>query len=290
MIDNEIKVLINLLEDPDKEVFRAVSERITDRGLEAVPSLEKAWELSLNQDVQEKIEDLIHLIQFIHIKNELSEWLETGSRDLLYGAYIIAKYQYPDLYYSELDVQIEIFKKAAWLEIHDNLTALEKVRIINHILFAKHKFGRNTTNFYSPRNSFINQVLETKKGNPISLSIIYSVVAHKLKLPVYGVNLPLNYILAYQESYYKDDPNGILFYINPYNNGNVLSRKEIDLFLSQQKIEPKEDFYSPCTNDVTVERMLRNLHFSYEKMGYTDKTQQISELLSIIRKFRNQQL
>jgi regulator of sirC expression with transglutaminase-like and TPR domain len=288
MLDKEIKVLINLLEDPDKEVFHAVSEKITDRGLEAVPSLEKAWELSLNQEVQEKIEDLIHLIQFNHVKQELREWLETGSRDILFGAYVVAKYQYPDLYYSELDAQIEAFKKAAWLELHDNLTALEKVRILNHILFATQKLSRNSTNFYSPRNSFINQVLETKKGNPISLSIIYSAVAQKLKLPIYGVNLPLNYILAYQDSYYKDDPNGIFFYINPYNNGNVLSRKEIDKFLSEQNIEPKEEFYIPCHNEVTIERMLRNLHFSYEKMGYADKTLEIAELLGIVRSYRNQ--
>ncbi len=283
MADKEIKVLINLLDDPDKEVFRVVSEKLRERGIEAVPSLEKAWESSLSPDLQERIEDLIHNIQFEYVCEELRIWVSTGGLNLLYGAYLVAKYQYPDLYYSEIEEQIELLRKDAWLELHDNLTALEKVRILNHIIFGVHKFSRNSANFYSPRNSFINQVFETRKGNPISLAIIYSVVAEKLEIPVYGVNLPLNYILAYKDQTYTEDPYHILFYINPFNRGLVLSRKDIDRFLTQQKLEPRKEYFTPCSNITTIERVLRNLIFSYEKMGYADKTEQANLLLNIIR-------
>ncbi|HYW95831.1 MAG TPA: transglutaminase-like domain-containing protein [Bacteroidales bacterium] len=283
MADKEIKVLINLLEDPDQEVFRVVSEKLQERGIEAVPSLEKAWESSLNQELQEKIEELIHNIQFRYICDELRTWTATGGIDLLYGAFLIAKYQYPDIYFSEIEEHIEVLRKEAWLEIHNNLTALEKVRILNHVIFGVHKFSRNSANFYSPRNSFINQVFETRKGNPISLAIIYSVVAEKLEIPVYGVNLPLNYILAYQDRSYDEDPYHILFYINPFNRGTVLSRKDIDRFLYQQKLEPRPEYFTPCRNVTTIERVLRNLIFAYEKMGYSDKTEQIKQLLNIIK-------
>ncbi len=283
MVDKEIKVLINLLDDPDKEVFRVVSEKLRQRGIEAVPSLEKAWESSLNQELQEKIEELIHNIQFEYICDELRAWVNTGGENLLYGAYLVARYQYPDLYFSEIEEQVELLRKDAWLELHNNLTALEKVRILNHVIFGIHKFSRNSANFYSPRNSFINQVFETRKGNPISLAIIYSVVAEKLEIPVFGVNLPLNYILAYKDPFYDEDPYNILFYINPFNRGMVLSRKDIDRFLHQQKLEPRKEYFTPCSNTTTIERVLRNLIFSYEKMGYSDKTEQVTLLLNIIR-------
>lgn len=283
MLDKEIKALINLLEDPDRQVNMLVSEKIVERGLEAIPSLEKAWELSLDMDVQQKIEDLIQYIQFGNLKSELRSWSSSTENDLLYGAFLVAKYQYPDLYFSEIEEQIEVLKKDVWLEIHKDLTALEKVRVINHVMFAIHKFNRNSTNFYSPRNSFINQVFETKKGNPISLSIIYTSIAQKLDLPIFGVNLPLNYILAYVDPYYKDDPNGILFYINPFKRGAVLSRKDIEHFLSQQKLDPKHEYFSACTNHVTIERMLRNLVFSYEKLAYTDKVLEVNQLLKIVQ-------
>ena len=282
MKDKELAALVKLLEDNDEEVFKVVTQKIIEKGVEAIVTLEKAWEKSLNNVVQSRIENLIQEIQFNNIKTELRDWTDKGGENLLYGAFIIAKYQYPDLNYEEIEQKIEILRKDAWLEMNENLTALEKIRVVNHVMFALHKFTGNTSNFYSPVNSYINQVLETKKGNPISLAIIYSSISQKLGLPVYGVNLPLNYILAYQDLSYGEDADGILFYINPYNRGTVLNKKEIEYFLSEQKLELQSDFFKPCSNITTIERILRNLYFSFEKLGYEEKSKQISYLLDII--------
>lgn len=281
-MDKEIHAMIRLLEDPDEDVSRLVTLKLQDMGKEIIPGLEKAWETTMNPDLQNKIEDIIQSIQLSDLKDELYQWRLSGSEDLLYGAYLVAKYQYPDLYFSELEAQIEKLQKEVWIELHEGLTALEKIRVMNHIFFARHKFSGNISNFYSPGNSFINLVLEREKGNPISLSIIYSVVAQRLNIPVYGVNLPLNYILAYQDQDYQDDPDGILFYINPYNKGTILSRREIDFFLYEQKLDSRKEYYTPCSNLITLERLLRNLIFSYEKMGYPEKIEQVNELLRVL--------
>ena len=283
MKDKEITPLVRLLEDSDPEIYTIVSGKLLEKGDEAIPDLEKAWESALNPLLQEKIEDIIHNIQFSKIKSLFKEWVNEDSKDLLYGAYLVAKYQYPDLQYSAIVEEIDSIHRLVWVEFHDNLTALEKIRIINHIFFGVYKFSGNLKNFYAPSNSFINQVLETKKGNPITLSVIYASVAQKLGLPVFGVNLPLNYILAYELQSYTEDPDGILFYINPFSKGNVLGRKEIDFFLKEQKIEPKPEFYKPCKNSDTIERMLRNLLFSYEKMGLNRKVTEISELRELFK-------
>jgi regulator of sirC expression with transglutaminase-like and TPR domain len=283
MKDKEIISLVRLLEDNDAEVSEIVSKKLLEKGHEAIPDLEKAWETTHIPLVQHKIEEIVHVIQFNLFKEDIRHWISKGSEDVLYGAYLVAKYQYPDLQFSDIESQVELIRRSVWVEFHDNLTALEKIRVINHIFFAVYKFYGNTTNFYSPGNSYINQVLETKKGNPISLSVLYASVAQKLNLPVYGVNLPLNFLLAYELHSYLDDPDGILFYINPYNRGNVLSRKEIDFFLYEQKMEPKPEYYRPCSNRVTIERMFRNLQFSFEKMGQALKSKEIAELLEILQ-------
>jgi len=283
-MDKELLAMIKLLEDPDEDVSGMVTRKLLEMGREAIPGLEATWENTINPDIQTRIENIIHIIQFTELKKELSGWKESGGESLLYGAYLVARYQYPDLYFSEIEAQVEKLRKEVWIELHDGLTALEKIRVINHIFFAIHKFSGNTSNFYSPGNSFINQVLETGKGNPISLSLLYAIVAQSLDMPVFGVNLPLNYVLAYKDDDFKDDPNGILFYINPYNKGAVLSRREIDFFLYEQKLEPRKEYYTPCTNIITIERLIRNLVFSYEKMGYPEKIEQVNELLTIINK------
>jgi regulator of sirC expression with transglutaminase-like and TPR domain len=285
MTDKEINALITLLDDPDKDIYQAISKTLLDKGIEIVPDLEKAWENSSASSVQDRIESIIQKIQLNHIHKSLTMWLNNGANDLLEGAFIIAKYQYPDLGFYEVINTIEKIKQDVWLEISDNLTALEKVRVINHILFDIHKFSANNSNYYSPQNSYINQVLQSKKGNPISLSIVYAVIAQKLGLPVYGVNLPKNFILAYKDEYHDLFPSGdeVLFYINPFNKGAVLGRKEIDVFLKQQNITPEESFYTPCSNIDIIQRVIMNLIYSYEKLGYENKVKDLNSLMKLTR-------
>lgn len=288
MDKRELQAIITLLEDPDKEIFEAIYQSLMDKGVDVVPDLEKAWETSENSQTQDKIENIIQKIQLNFVHQLLSTWIRDGATDIIDGAYIVAKYQYPDLGLFEIQNPLERIKHDIWLEINNNLTALEKVRIINHVIYDVHKFTSNTTNYYSPQNSYLNQVIYSKKGNPISLGIIYMSVAQKLGLPIYGVNLPKNFVLAYKDEFNElvnpeSESDNILFYINPFNKGAVLGRKEIDFFLKQQNIKPDDMFYQPCTNVDVIQRLLLNLIYSYEKLGYDFKIKDLQTLLKISR-------
>lgn len=283
---NKVLALISLLDDPSDEIFSTVEGELLKEEVDIVPDLEKAWESTYDSTYQRRLENLIHTLQFKDVKGRLRQWL-VAPEDLLYGAWLVARYQYPGLRYEELDLKINQLRKDVWLELNDHLTALEKVRVINHILFDVHGFGRNTTNFMAAQNSLICDVLDTRKGNPISLSVIYSVVAQRLGLPVYGVNLPKNFILAYLDeggdlvSGNKGEEISILFYLNPINKGAVLGRKEIEFFVKQQKLEPNPSYYLPCSNKDIVQRMLNNLVFAFESSNQPEKVEEIRELLSL---------
>lgn len=285
----EIQAILILLEDPDKEIHEAIFQSLLDKGVEIVPELEKAWEVSENSNIQYKLEDIIHKIQLNAVQKSLDTWIKNGGIDLLEGTHIIARYQYPEIGFFEILNPIEKIKHDAQLEINDNLTALEKVKTLNHILFDIHKFTGNTNNYYSPQNSFLNQVILSKKGNPISLGIIYIAVAQKLGLPIYGVNLPKNFILAFIDEFYEllgsdsSSSDNVLFYINPFNHGAVLGKKEIDFFLKQQNITPEDMFYQPCSNIEIIQRLLLNLIYSYEKLGYDSRIKDLQTLLKIAR-------
>lgn len=288
MNEIEIQALINLLDDPDTEIFHSVSQKLLDQGIKIIPELEKARGNSFNKLFQERIENIIRKIQFQTTLKKFSEWTHCVTNDLLEGSFWVAKYQYPDLELTELQYHIDKIVKDIWLELNDNLTALEKIKILNHIIFNVHGFTKNLSNFYSPRNSYINQVLETKKGNPLSLSIIYVIVAQQLCLPVFGVNLPKNFILAYQNELQPKSPEdyeeaNILFYINTNNNGAVLGKQEIDYFIEQLNIEPQKSFYIPCSNIEIIQRLILNLIFSYEKSGSSEKVKDLKNLLTVVK-------
>ena len=288
MKPNELNALISLLDDPDEGVFSQIKTKIVSLGHDVIPVLENAWEHSFNPLLQTRIENIIHAIQFQKIAEDMRIWAQSSDHSLLEGALLVAQYQYPDLDVLKINKQLEQIKHDVWLEFNDNLTALEKTRVINHILFDVHLFSGNTTNYYAPQNSYINNVLESKKGNPLSLSIIYAIVAQSLALPVYGVNLPEHFVLAYRDEndfsvpLSQDDKSRILFYINPFSRGAVFSRREIDAFLKQLKLEPKAEFYSACSNLDIIKRLIRNLSKSYEKLGYPDKAAEMESLFNSI--------
>ena len=130
MSKEDIQALIQLLDDPSTEVHLAVTKNLRDQGASILPDLEAAWEKSFDNDYQERIVGLIQEIQTESTHGEMRRWLVSEQNDLLKGVYIIAKYQYPELSYTELEEPLEKITRDVWLELNNNLTALEKVRIL----------------------------------------------------------------------------------------------------------------------------------------------------------------
>lgn len=272
MTENELKALVSLLDDEDKQISAHVQEKILSLGTEAIPFLEKEWESNLNPSVQSRIEELIHTLQYELVRERLKKWYAESDQDLLTGMWIIATYQYPDIELEKLRQELDQIYYETWLEFRPDLYAFDQVKVINSVIFNKLKFGANTKNFHSPGNSMINVVLETHKGNPITLCVIYMLVAQKLKLPVYGVNLPNLFILTY-----KDDNHQ--FYINAFNRGLIFSKQDIENYIHELHMVPQQSFFEPCNSLEIVRRALRNLVMSFEKMGEHAKADEVKVLL-----------
>lgn len=282
----EIEALIKLLDDTDQEVFTHVEAKLLSYGNEVIPTLEKCWEESLNILLQQRIEDLIHKIQFNNLKENLRSWALLGAFDLLNGFILVSKYQYPDLDEEKIIAQVEAIKRDVWIELRYDASPTEKVKILNHVFYTVHGFTGNTTNHQDPQNSYVNIVLESRRGNQVSLAIIYSVIAQKLDIPIYGVNLPQHFILAYiddkKHSPNEESEDNILFYINAFNKGFIFTKRDVDYFLKQLNITPDPLFYIPCNNIQIIKRVIRNLINSYEKLGYLEKSSELQELYNVL--------
>ncbi|MBB2151114.1 transglutaminase-like domain-containing protein [Pedobacter gandavensis] len=279
----EISALVKLLDDPDPEIFQHIEKRLLEYGEEVVHFLENAWEQSLDAVLQERIENVVHKIQFNSVKEDLNLWYHSGAFDLLQGALVINRYQYPDLNEEKIQLQMEEIKREVWLGLQYEMSSIEKIKLINHVFYNVYGFSGNTKNHHDPQNSYINQVLDSKKGNQISLAIIYSTIAQKLDIPVYGVNLPQHFILGYiDESKREDKEFGVLFYINAFNKGAIFGKHDVDQFLRQLNLDPLPGFYAPCSNVEIIRRIIRNLISSYENLGSTDKVKELKELQDIL--------
>ncbi len=285
----DIQALISLIDDPDSEIFQHISDRLKSYGTEIIPHLENSWEdNNYGLIFQSRIENIIHEIQFDEVKKQLTNWTKSHDRDLLTGSLIVARYQYPELEDETVIHQIQALRREIWLELNPKQTAFEKVKIFNKIFYGMHEFHGNSKNFHSPVNSYLNVVMETKRGNPLSLCIIYSILAQSLGMPVYGVNLPNHFILAYLDEngtnflLEEDNDHGVLFYINAFSKGLILKEKDIRTFLSELNLPLNKEHFEPCSNTAIMRRMLINLISSFQQVGNLEKVEEILLLKSIL--------
>lgn len=264
--------MISLLDDEDSEVFTHIEGKIMQLGQDVIPLLEEEWENNFSPVAQRRIEDLIHGLQYEQLNQRLANWVDEGGKDLLEGVWLVATYQYPDTDLEQLRKDFEQLFYEAWMEFKVGLHPYDQIKVLNNAIFNKLRFRANTKNFHSPQNSMIHRVLESRRGNPIALCIIYMLVAQKLKLPVYGVNLPNLFILTYK----NQDQH---FYINAFNRGLVFSKSDIEQYLSHLNLPHNKAFFEPCDHITIVARVLRNLHNSFEKLGEHQRAEEIKVLL-----------
>ncbi|MBI34278.1 MAG: hypothetical protein CMP67_02835 [Flavobacteriales bacterium] len=287
MKQNQLNALIQLLDDPDEGVYRHIREKFMEMGLDAVPHLENNWESSEEIFVQQRIENLIHSIKSFDVFQQLKNWKQNGGQNLLNGAILVAKYQYHNIDEEKIRSKINQIKQDVWIELNDDLTAFEKIKVLNHIIFNLHEYKGDRKDYHNPKNSFINRVLDSKKGSPLSIGILYAVIAQGLDIPVYGVNLPHHFILAYEDEFLANfapeemATPGILFYVNTFSGGAVFGKQDVLDFLKQIEIEPKEEFFKPCSNIAIVKRMITNICYSYEKVNKPEKEAHFRELLNL---------
>lgn len=292
----EIKSLVALLDDEDDGILEHVQQKLISMGKEVVPFLEQEWNFVTVAEQQARLENIIQQIQYAELVKELTAWYNSPEKDLLTGVCLVARYRYPDLNQQTVLNQIDQIRLDIWLEMHYELSPYEKVRVINHTLYNIFGVTGNTDDYHNPDNSFINVVLERKTGNPILLSVVYILLAQRLHLPIFGVNLPQHFVCAFKEEPHHDlhtDPfnlkstldyreGRVLFYINPFNRGAVFSKANLELFLRQMRLTAEPDFFEACSNLDIVKRVLRNLVLSYEKKQKPVDAENIKNLLLVL--------
>lgn len=282
--NRELDALISLIDEPNDDIYNTIREKIFSYGINAIPALESKWENSFDHLIQQRIEEIIHSIQFDWLISELRNWKREDQQDLLKGFMLITKYQYPDLDENELIKKVGRITQDVWLELNQDLTGLEKVKVINHILFDINNFSGNRTNPSSPDNLYLKNLLETKKGSPMSLGILYLIIAQSLKIPIYGVNLPKHFVIGYSDRTLNIGKGSAspeaLFYINPFNRGTVFTRNEIELFVKQMHLSKNPEYFAPADNLSVIKRLTEELAIAYDMNGNREKAEEMRELRS----------
>jgi regulator of sirC expression with transglutaminase-like and TPR domain len=170
--------------------------------------------------------------------------------------------------YPEIDVEayierIDQLADRARTRFRPGSIAREILGQINWVLFIEEEFRGNQEDYYDPRNSYLNEVLDRGLGIPITLSLVYAKMAERLGLNVAGVDLPLHFMLR------VDDGDQTSF-VDPFYGGAVYDREGCEQKLSEiakRAVTLSDEAIEPCSSRMLISRMLRNLKVIYTKSG-----------------------
>lgn len=275
--DRELNALVSLLDDTDSEVVDHVSQKLRSFGHEGIPVLKEIAEQNSNDLVRQRVNDIIADIQSEYLVRLLRQWIQTGGEDLLEAALIVAKVQYPDIEDHRIFSQVERIIQYIWINLNATLGPIEEIRAINKVLFAELGYKGNKEPEMEPDLAYLNTVLETHLGNSIGIGILYVIIAQALDLPVYGVNLPYHFIMAYTSKWLDEEKlkeglfdDEVLFYINPLLDGVPFYKAEIERYLEKARINPDRIFFSPCNNISIIKTLVYNQMCCYEQKHQPD--------------------
>jgi regulator of sirC expression with transglutaminase-like and TPR domain len=276
----EIRALITLLGDDDLHVRDIARERLLQIGEEATGFLREAGSADLDGKIRIEarhvlakilMEDLVGSFYLLSLRDDEQIHLE-------HAAFLLARLGYPDLdfapYQRELDeLAKKIGRRIKGLHVHHDNRRI--VRLMNQVLFEEEGFTGNIEDYYDPDNSYLNCVLEYRTGIPVTISVIYLLLAQRLNLPIRGINMPIHFICQYHSS-----PDS--FYIDPFNRGQILTAAECMAFLHRAKHPFHESYLAPARPRDIISRMIRNLIFIYHQRDEQHKVEALGRILKIL--------
>lgn len=278
----EIESLLFLMDDPDPFVQQSVENRLQELGENAVPLLDEYRTEINSEDAKNKVNEVIHKLTFETLEQDFIEVLEGGlktRRSLEKAVFTLARFGNPTLRISEYQAKLDHFADIVEPQIKYKLDEKRKMKRLLKFIFEDLNFRGDAEDYHAPQNCFLDQVIERRKGLPISLSLIVMFISHRLEMPFFGINMPIHFMLNY-----VGDKEELL--IDPYDKGAIVTYDQCYFFLKKNNIDPRPEHFQMATNLDIVLRCIRNLIHSYERKQQMRRVEDLGRLLSVAEMYQ----
>ena len=272
--ERELRSLVTLLDDEDQSSVELVRRQILTVGDRALPYLDELRHHGAGE-LAARAEEVADELRYLGIRREFESLAQASDPDLEKGVFLLAKFGHP---------QTDLRPYTSWLDrvagrVQDELPNETDQSVLfqrlNSHLFQALGFNGNESRYYDPDNSFVHRVIETRRGIPVSLSVIYLLLAKRLGLSVYGVATPGHFLIGFR-------PGPQPCFLDAYHKGRIMDLHEVRRMLLRGGYEFRPDFVDRCSNRDIMARMMRNLTAIYEKAGAAGKAERLAELTRVL--------
>ena len=280
----EINALLNLIEDPDDEVYQTITRRFIGFGKDVIPALNEFQELTDDPVQVAKINSIISQISISCIENALTDWLNSEDQSVLEATLFIAAYLNPEFDRDRLFFDIEKIRKTVWLELNDYLTPLEEINILNKIIFGHYNYKGVELDYASIAQFDPLYLLTNKLSNTFPLGSVYLIIAEMLSITILPADIPKQNLLCYVEegsSIISVEGSDILFYIDPLN-GQVYTHRDVENYVKKMNLAHPPITYTPSNARNFVQRWLKEIAKAEQMKGEVERHKALLKLISFM--------
>ncbi|RMH80146.1 MAG: hypothetical protein D6681_18770 [Calditrichaeota bacterium] len=276
-IGEKLPGLVRLMDDDSTEIQKIIRQEILSHALEIILNKEAYFD-RLSSDEIARFTQLLQTLHLDLVKQALAGVVQSplDEIDLEAALLVISYWDSPDVDCGAVQARLDLLAGEIACGMPFTGHPLGFIDHISQVLFGEYGFRGNLEDYYHPGNSYLHTVLETRLGIPISLSIVYMLIAKRLNFPVFGVGMPAHFILKFDNG--EDE-----IYFDPFYGGRVYPRRACLNYLRQLKVPDPEHILRGCSNLDVFKRVLRNLHLVYSSHTIdTAKLDDIEQFLALL--------
>ena len=278
LTDSQRTALISLLADEDPAIYQTIRGKLLSYGKEVSQWLQPHMLSSDPLLRRRALEIVSHLGRNDNDEVFLAFCLNNGEElDLELGTGLLARTQYPTANIAAYQALYDQWAAELRVRIDPSGDAEQTLGAINRYLFEELGFEGNDQYSDDPTSCYLNQVVDQRTGNPISLCSIYLFLAKRLKLPIAGIGLPGHFICRYQSLTEE-------VYIDCFQKGKFWTKADCVRYLLQTNHTLQEGYLAPVSSRRILLRMCANLHQTYSCLEMREEASRVQRYLVALAK------
>jgi regulator of sirC expression with transglutaminase-like and TPR domain len=276
--DGQKVALLKLLTDDDIAVYHTIRGKILSYGQAANEWL-RPHMLSSDPILRRRANELVHFLARQEADNRFLVFCLSQGEDLDIeeGGWLLAQTQYPDINRAAYQALFDSYASDLRERIDFGSSPENILATINQYLFAELGFNGNEANYYEPDNSYLNRVVDRRTGNPISLCLVYLLIARRLRLPIVGIGMPGHFLVRFQSSTSE-------VFIDAFNRGKLLTKADCVKYLLHTSHGFQEGYLAPVSPRRILLRVCSNLHQIYAQLELADETARLQRYIVALAK------
>ena len=276
--EKQRRALVSLLSDDDLNVYRTVRQKIISYGPDSAAWL-REHVLSNDFILRRRAREILAHFSRQDADNQLLAFcLNQGEDfDLEQSVLLLARTQYPDINPEAYGAVLDGFAADLRDRLDLNGDPVLILRTVNEYLFQELRFTGDEQHYTEPANIYFNCVLDRRAGTPISLSVVYLLVARRLGLPVSGIGLPGHFLCRYQSSRAE-------LYVDVFHSGKLMTKADCIKQLVQLPHRFDESCLAPISSRRILLRICANLHQIYTQQRAPAQVERLQRYLVALAK------